>query len=108
MSSPIKRHFFVCSNTRPPMAKPSCGQKNANNIFMKMMEEVEKRGLFGNVAVTPAGCLGPCFDGPVMVVYPEAVWYANITEEDVAEIAEKHMANGEVVERLQYTWPNAM
>ena len=89
------------------MAKPSCGQKNATNLYMKMMEEVEKRNLFGKVQVTPSGCIGPCFDGPAIVVYPEGTWYANVTEEDIAEIAENHMQNGQVVDRLVYKWPEA-
>ncbi len=105
MSSPIKRHFFVCTNSRPPMAKPSCGQKNSSGVYMKLVEELEKRNLFGQVAITPTGCLGPCFDGPSIVVYPEGTWYANVTEDDIAEIAEGHMQNGKVVDRLLYQWP---
>ena len=50
--------------------------------------------------MTPTGCLGPCFEGPTVVVYPEAVWYVGVTPADVPEIVEKHMARGETVERL--------
>ncbi|HEO64419.1 MAG TPA: (2Fe-2S) ferredoxin domain-containing protein [Spirochaetes bacterium] len=105
MSSPIKRHFFVCTNSRPPEAKPSCGIKGSPNLYMKLMEEVEKRNLFGKIAVTATGCLGPCFDGPSIVVYPEGVWYANVTEADIPDIAENHMQNGQTIDRLVYKWP---
>jgi (2Fe-2S) ferredoxin len=59
------------------------------------------------VSVTSSGCLGPCFDGPTIVVYPEGTWYAGVKEEDVAEIVEKHMVGGQVVERLVYRWPES-
>ena len=103
--SRFKRHFFVCTTNRPPMAKPSCGQKQSQDLYMKMMEEMEKRNLFNDVSVTPTGCLGPCFDGPSIVVYPEGIWYAAVTPEDIEEIAENHMQNGKPVERLVYNWP---
>ncbi len=105
MSSPIKRHFFVCTNSRPPEAKPSCGTKNSPALYMKLMEEVEKRSLFGSIAVTATGCIGPCLDGPAIVVYPEGIWYAGVTEADIPEIAENHMQNGKTVDRLVYEWP---
>ncbi|MFI5290815.1 MAG: (2Fe-2S) ferredoxin domain-containing protein, partial [Polyangia bacterium] len=57
------------------------------------------------VAVTEAGCLGPCFDGPTVVVYPEGVWYANVTIADVDEIVREHLVGGRPVERLRYRWP---
>lgn len=61
--------------------------------------------LCGSVAVTPCGCLGPCFDGPNLVVYPDGVWYAGVTPADVAELVERHLVAGEVVERLVYELP---
>ena len=43
--------------------------------------------------VTPTGCLGPCFDGPNAVVYPEGVWYGALSEADAAGIVE-HLVDG--------------
>ncbi len=50
--------------------------------------------------VNKAGCLDRCAGGPVAVVYPEAVWYTYVDTDDIDEIVEKHLKNGEVVERL--------
>ena len=50
--------------------------------------------------MTPRGCLGPCFEGPTVVVYPEAVWYVGVTPADVPEIVESHLAGGIPVARL--------
>lgn len=100
------RHFFVCQTARPPTAKPSCGARGATDVFNALIEGLGARPeLWGKVAVTSSGCLGPCFDGPTIVVYPEGVWYAGVKESDVNEIIESHMLAGKPVERLVYKWP---
>ncbi len=55
----------------------------------------------GKVRMNRAGCLDRCAEGPVLVVYPEAVWYTYVDQEDVDEIIESHLKNGKVVERLK-------
>jgi (2Fe-2S) ferredoxin len=62
--------------------------------------------LCGSVAVTACGCLGPCFDGPNIVVYPEGIWYAGVTLADVPELVASHMLAGRPVSRLVYEWPD--
>ena len=52
--------------------------------------------------MTACACLGPCFDGPNAVVYPDGVWYAGLVEDDADLIA--HLAGGPVVARRVYTW----
>jgi (2Fe-2S) ferredoxin len=52
------------------------------------------------VRVNQAGCLDRCAGGPVLVVYPEAVWYTYVDNQDIDEIIESHLQNGQVVERL--------
>jgi len=54
----------------------------------------------GKVRINSAGCLDRCAQGPVIVVYPEAVWYTYVDQEDIDEIVESHLAQGKVVERL--------
>ncbi|MEG1203208.1 MAG: (2Fe-2S) ferredoxin domain-containing protein, partial [Comamonas sp.] len=41
-----------------------------------------------------------CAGGPIMAIYPEGVWYTYIDNEDIDEIIESHLKNGQVVERL--------
>jgi (2Fe-2S) ferredoxin len=55
----------------------------------------------GKVRVNQAGCLDRCEEGPVIVVYPEEVWYTYVDQEDVDEIIQEHLLNGRVVERLR-------
>jgi (2Fe-2S) ferredoxin len=54
----------------------------------------------GRVRINSAGCLDRCEEGPVLVVYPEAVWYSYVDQEDIDEIIEEHLLGGRVVERL--------
>jgi (2Fe-2S) ferredoxin len=97
----IERHFFVCDNARPAGGKPSCGASGSGEILSALQEGLGRHPeLWGRIAVTPSGCLGPCFEGPTVVVYPEAVWYVGVTVADVPEIVEQHMRDGLPVARL--------
>lgn len=55
---------------------------------------IERRA--SDVLVTPSGCLGPCFDGPNAVVYPDAVWYANLSTADADGLVD-HLVDGKVL-----------
>jgi (2Fe-2S) ferredoxin len=55
----------------------------------------------GKVRINKAGCLDRCEEGPVLVIYPEAVWYTYVDEQDIDEIVDSHLINGKVVERLK-------
>jgi (2Fe-2S) ferredoxin len=66
-------------------------------------DRVKKLGLSGkgNVRVNQAGCLDRCEEGPVMVIYPEAVWYTYVDKQDIDEIIDEHLIHGRIVERLR-------
>ena len=97
----VERHFFVCGNARPAGAKPSCGARGAAEILTALQEGLGRHPeLWGRVAITETACLGPCFEGPTIVVYPEATWYVGVTAADVPEIVDAHMRGGVPVARL--------
>jgi (2Fe-2S) ferredoxin len=97
----LKRHIFICTNVRPAdNPKGSCSAKGSELIRDKIAGELAKRGLNKMMRANKAGCLDCCECGPVVVVYPEQVWYGGVTPEDVEEIVEKHLVGGQVVERL--------
>ena len=105
--SKYARHFFVCQTQRPPMGKPSCGARGSADVLLGLQEGLARYPeLWATVTVTSSGCLGPCFDGPTVVVYPEGTWYVGVTSADVDEIVESHMVGGKPVERLRYVWPD--
>ena len=99
------RHVFVCLNERPVSGKPSCTARGGAEIYQALQRELGARpDLWGRVAITSCGCLGPCFEGPNLVVYPEGVWYAGVEVKDVDEIVETHLVGGQVVDRLKYVF----
>ena len=99
-----ERHLFFCTNERKPGAKrPSCNQCDATRMRGYAKKLSKKLGIAGQdgVRVNTAGCMDRCEEGPVCVVYPDGVWYTYVDEEDIDEIVESHLVNGEIVERLR-------
>lgn len=100
MEKPNK-HIFVCSSSRiNGQQKGYCHSKNAVGLVELFMEEVMERDLSGEVMVTNTGCLAICEKGPIVIIYPDNVWYGNVSEDDVEEIVEEHIENGKPVARL--------
>jgi len=93
-------HFFVCTNTRPPIAKPSCGASTGHELFACFQELIAKNGWQEKVAVNATSCLGPCESGPVVVIYPAGVWYAGVQPDDAEELLQNHVIQGKKVRRL--------
>jgi len=86
-------------------AKPSCGGRG-RAVLAALQRELVKTEVYASVAVTGSGCLGPCFDGPTVVVYPDGCWYAHVDESDAAELVREQLVGDRVVERLRFTWPD--
>lgn len=97
-----KKHIFICSSSRPTgQQKGVCHTKGGVDIMMSFMEEIEERDLGGEVFISNTGCLGFCDKGPVVIIYPDNVWYGNVTVDDVEEIMDEHIEGGSVVKRLE-------
>ncbi len=54
----------------------------------------------GKSRINTAGCMNRCSEGPVIAVYPDAVWYTWVDHEDLDEILESHLKKGKPVKRL--------
>ena len=101
-SSPyFARHIFFCLNERAN-GEACCAQHQAQAAFDHCKKRVKDLGLagLGQVRVNKAGCLDRCSAGPVAVVYPEGTWYTYVDQADIDEIVDRHLRNGQVVERL--------
>lgn len=96
-----QHHVFICTNLREDGSE-SCQQCNAKEMRSHMKKRSKQLGLVhsGQARINTAGCLNRCEDGPVMVIYPEAVWYSFVDEDDIDEILEEHLLKGNIVERL--------
>ncbi|MEW5913714.1 MAG: NADH-quinone oxidoreductase subunit NuoF [Thermodesulfobacteriota bacterium] len=96
----FRMHMLVCGGT---------GCQAAGSIqFKKALEaELKKRDVGQEVAVVETGCNGFCAMGPVLVTYPEGIFYVGLTKEDVPELVEEHVLKGRPVARLFYKEPTA-
>jgi len=86
-----QRHVFACHTERPPMhPRGSCGANGAGPLWQRMAARIEAEGLGGQVGFTASGCLGYCSAGPLLVIYPEGVWYRPQSEGDIDRIFDSH------------------
>ena len=101
--SHFAHHVFFCTNQR------ESGEACCNNFAAQKMRDYVKNKLKSwglsteenRIRINSAGCLDRCELGPVLVVYPEAVWYTYVDESDLDEIIEEHLKHGRIVERLK-------
>lgn len=95
-----RHHVFACHTQRPPgHPRGSCGAAGAQPLWDRMSKLLEA-GRLTDIGFTAAGCLGFCSAGPLMVVYPDGVWYRPTTAADIDEIVEQHLKQGQRVDRL--------
>ena len=87
---PFRFHLFVCAQQKPE-GVPSCPANGSLAVLAALDREITACGLGSDVQVTTCGCMGLCDEGPIMVVYPEGVWYRRVQPSDVAEIAAQHL-----------------
>jgi (2Fe-2S) ferredoxin len=92
------RHVFVCTSGK------YCPEVDGDGrgVHARLKERVAAEGLNATVRVNHSGCLDQCGYGPMIVVYPESVWYWGVRPEDVDEIVREHLRDGRPVERLRY------
>jgi len=97
-----EKHVFFCCNQRQN-GETCCNDRGASEMRAYAKDRVKELGLNGQgqVRINQAGCLDRCDEGPVIVVYPEAVWYTYVDKADIDEIIDEHLKNGRVVERLR-------
>ena len=93
-----KRHIVLCGGT-------GCLSSRADEITALFHKLVDEKGLGDKVTVNQVGCFGFCSQGPFVKIYPEDTLYRLVQVEDVAEIIEKDIIGGEVIESLLYVDP---
>ena len=96
----VKAHILVCGGT-------GCSSSHSGDIFETLKAELTAHGLDQEVRAVQTGCFGLCEEGPIMIVYPEGVFYTKVTPEDVREIVEEHLLGGNIIKRLLHHDPEA-
>lgn len=96
MESPFEKHVFVCTGGSV------CTSDGSPAVYSRLKERVKEAGMAAKVRINKAGCMAQCGHGPMVVVYPENVWYGRISVGDADEIFRNHLVEGRPVERLVY------
>ena len=96
-----KHHIFVCASFRASGdQKGVCHKKGAGEFLPYIENEIIDRGLT-DIIVSSCGCLKGCDDGPVMVIYPENVWYGNVQGEEAIDEILDALEDGTIASTYQ-------
>ena len=94
-------HVFVCGNAREEGHKRgSCDPKGKQTLRAAFKRELKRAGYTGLARINQAGCLDQCEHGPVVVIYPHAIWYGNVKPDDVGRIVSETLVAGRPVPEL--------
>lgn len=97
-----QKHIFFCVNQRENSER-CCNDYHAQAMrdYAKDRIKTLKLSGKGKIRVNNAGCLDRCNEGPVIVIYPDNIWYTYVDHEDIDEIIEEHLINDRIVDRLK-------
>jgi len=94
-----KHHVFVCTSGG------TCPGQGGDAVYAALKHGVKEAGLKGVVRVNHAGCMSQCGHGPMVVVYPDDIWYAHVDVHGAERILREHLIGGTAVESYRYVAP---
>lgn len=94
-----RHHVFVCTGGK------TCPLDGSGVVHAAIKKGVAASPASGEIRVNHSGCMNQCGHGPMVVVYPDDVWYSHVDEAGALRIVEEHLLGGRVVEEYRYIAP---
>jgi len=94
------KHIFVCANQKAE-GKKCCSEAFGLEAVQHLRNKIKEANLPISIRAQKAGCLDVCQQGPAMVIYPEGVFYGQLTIEALDQIVEQHLIKGEIVKEFE-------
>ena len=95
-----RANVLVCGGT-------GCEASGSTSTFKMLVDEIKRRGLETEVQAIHTGCRGFCAMGPVVIIYPDGIFYCQVKADDIQVLVEETLVKGRVVQRLTYKEPSA-
>jgi len=93
--NPYRKHVLVCCSK-------NCSEYASEVLYAELKKRLRELNLNREIRLTNTGCLKECENGPIVVVYPEGIWYSRVAVDDVDEIIAEHLIGGRIISRLLY------
>lgn len=100
MEKKYRVHLMICAGT-------SCVLNGSLDMRDALVEEIHKKGLQDEVFVGTTGCNGFCAAGPLMVAYPDEIFYQKLTDKDVPYFVEEYLIKGRTLKKHLFESPEA-
>ena len=96
--SPYIAHVFVCTNDRGGVRK-SCADNNSPLVKSELKAAINANGWKGKIRVSTSGCMGLCAQGSNVMIYPQKIWFSELTPDRVGAIVDtlEHIMDGHQV-----------
>ena len=86
---PLTKHVLVCTNA-------DCADRGSLGVMTRLRRLIKRYGRYREIKVTRTLCMGRCGEGPTVAVYPDGIWYRDVTLEDCEPLVLDHLIGGKL------------